>query len=206
MTQKIIEGKTALGQKYEVNFENGHKVLNSENTNYSFGSLHQIMLKGIDEVFKNHQPKNILMLGLGAGSALAILRNRCKWDYHVTVVEIDAELIEIAKTHFDLDSYSNIDIIQNDACLAIQDLPKNSFDFILDDIFWDNSIPDFCMDENYLRTNKNLMTKDAVYMRNTMKTDEMDHKYYEKILSNVFPFNYSFKHSLYENKIYFCHC
>lgn len=54
--QVIEEGTTELGQKYEVNYENGIKVLNSENANYSFGSLHQIMLKGIDEVLKkrNH--------------------------------------------------------------------------------------------------------------------------------------------------------
>ena len=48
----LKEGKTRLGQHYEVNFENGVKVLNSANTNYSFGSLHQIMLKGIEEVLR----------------------------------------------------------------------------------------------------------------------------------------------------------
>ena len=74
--QIIEEGTTKLGQKYEVNYENGIKVLNSENANYSFGSLHQIMLKGIEEVLKKHRPKRILILGLGAGSILSIMKNK----------------------------------------------------------------------------------------------------------------------------------
>lgn len=202
--QKIEEGKTGLGQKYEINFENGQKVLNSENTNYSFGSLHQIMLKGLDEVFRSHKPEKILMLGLGAGSALSVLKRKCKWNYHVTVVEIDAGLIDIARQHFGLDEYKNINLINMDARDAIKTLGENSFDLIIDDIFWDSDIPGFCMESEYLSQNKKLLKGNAVYMRNTMKTDAMDHKAYEKTLSGVFPMYYSLKHPDYGNKIYFC--
>jgi len=39
LPQTIEAGKTALGQTYEVNYENGHKVLNSANVNYKFWKL-----------------------------------------------------------------------------------------------------------------------------------------------------------------------
>lgn len=202
--QTIVSGKTSLGQTYEIGYENGLKVLNSENTNYSFGSLHQIMLKGLDEVFRNRKPSSILMLGLGGGSALAVLKNKCKWPYRVTVVEIDAELIDLARQHFGLGDYPNTDIVNNDAQVAVKSFRTGSFDLIIDDVFWDNTIPDFCLSKDYLESNKSLLKPEGIYMRNTMHTEAMDNKAFEDTLTSVFPAYYALKHPQYGNKIYFC--
>jgi spermidine synthase len=204
LPQTVAEGVTALGQKYEVNFENGLKVLNSENSNYSFGSLHQIMLKGLNEVLKKNSPKKILMLGLGAGSALQVLRNKCKWPYHVTIVEIDNDLIELARLHFELDSHVNTTIINTDAKLAIQELKGGDFDLILDDIFWDDQIPEFCLKEDYLNSCSKCLVANGIYLRNTMPTPEMDFEQFEFNLAHAFSSHYSIKHAVYGNKIYFC--
>lgn len=204
LPQTIAEGKTELGQKYEVNYENGLKVLNSENSNYSFGSLHQIMLKGLNEVLKKLSPKKILMLGLGAGSALQVLRNKCKWPYHVTIVEIDKDLIDIARLHFELDSYKNTTVINSDAKMAIQELKGEDFDLILDDIFWDDQIPEFCLKEDYLNSCSQCLVKNGLYVRNIMPTPEMDFEQFEFNLNKAFSSHYSIKHAVYGNKIYFC--
>ena len=202
--QTIVSGKTRLGQTYDISYENGLKVLNSENTNYSFGSLHQIMLKGLDEVFRSRKPSSILMLGLGGGSALSVLKNKCKWPYRVTVVEIDAELIDLARKHFGLSDYKNTDVLNSDAREAVKAFKPGSFDLIIDDVFWDNEIPDFCLSKDYLACNKALLKPEGVYMRNTMRTEAMAHKTYEETLASVFPTYYAIKHSVYGNKIYFC--
>jgi spermidine synthase len=199
----IEKGITALGQSYEVNFENGVKVLNSENTNYSFGSLHQIMLKGIDEVLRTLQPKSVLMLGLGAGSAISILKQKCPYEFKLKAIEIDEELIALARKHFNLDEM-NAEVVNMDARLAIKDMPSASFDLIIDDVFWDNQVPAFCKEETYLKDNARLLTANGVYMRNIMAESRIDSKFYEENLSKVFKDFYSLKHKTYGNKIYFC--
>lgn len=204
LPQKIKEGRTGLGQHYEINYENGVKVLNSENTNYSFGSLHQIMQKGIDEVLKNHQPKMILMLGLGAGSALNILNKKCKWPYHVVVVELDGDLIEIAKEEFELKTYDNLELIHDSAEQAIDRLSKQTFDLVIDDVFWDNQVPEFCMEERYLNACSGLLKGEGVYMRNIMADPSFKFKNYEKQLKKTFLKVNSMQHAVYGNKIYFC--
>ena len=202
--QIIEEGTTKLGQKYEVNYENGVKVLNSENANYSFGSLHQIMLKGIEEVLKKHRPKRILILGLGAGSILSIMKNKFNWSYTYTAVEIDADIIRLKQTYFDQDETGNGEMLCLDAKTAIHQLVEHSYDLIVDDVFWDNRIPDFCKDQDYLKRNRELLKEGGIYMRNTMAAEGMNHKDYEKQLSWVFSSFYSIKHPVFKNKIYFC--
>lgn len=200
----VEEGRTILGQKYEVNYENGVKVLNSENANYSFGSLHQIMLKGIDEILKNHKPQSVLILGLGAGSILSIMKKKFKWPYTFKAVEIDADMVRLGQMHFAESQSDNGEILVSDANTAIYQLENASFDLIVDDVFWDNIIPDFCKTKDYLQRNKELLKQGGVYLRNTMDTASMDHKTYEQALATVFSSFYSSKHPVYKNKIYFC--
>lgn len=200
----IEEGRTRLGQKYEINLENGSKVLNSEHANYSFGSLHRIMLKGITEVLRHSKPARILMLGLGAGSALEILRKKCRWDYRVTAVELDADLISLARKHFDLEAHRNLDIINGDAALQVTGLPEASFDLIIDDVFWDNNIPEFCTGRDYLAQCKKLLVPGGTYMRNTMPGSGFDPAAYETLLASLFSEHYALTDKEYGNRIYFC--
>lgn len=200
----LKEGKTSLGQHYEVNFENGVKVLNSSNTNYSFGSLHQIMLKGIDEVLRYHKVKRVLMLGLGAGSALSVLKNKCHWSYKVTAVELDADLITIAREHFELDQYTELTMINGDASVEVHALPTAAFDCIIDDVFLDDQVPGFCRDHEYIKACRRLLEPGGIYMRNVMAHGFNDMKAYESALKSYFSDVYSIKHKTYGNRIYFC--
>jgi len=202
--QMLEEGTTELGQKYEVSYENGIKVLNSENANYSFGSLHQIMLKGIEEVLKKKKPKRVLILGLGGGSILSIMKKKFKWPYTFTAVEIDADIVRLRMTYFNEGNIDNGEILCLDANKAIYQLEIGSYDLIVDDVFWDNNIPVFCKELSYLERNKSLLSSGGIYMRNTMDTSGMNHKDYEKQLSQVFSSFSSSKHPVYKNKIYFC--
>jgi spermidine synthase len=205
MPQTIVHGKTRLGQSYEVNLENGIKVLNSENANYSFGSLHQIMLKGINEVLKKSKPSNILMLGLGAGSALSILANKCRHPFKVTIIEIDPDLVDVARQHFELDRYSDVEIITGDVKKEIKNQPESAYDLIIDDIFWDNRMPDFCLTQEYLSDNSRTLTPKGIYMRNTMNMEPEENITFEQHLASAFSRFYSLTHSEHNNKIYFCH-
>lgn len=204
MPQTIVSGNTALGQSFEVNFENGHKVLNSANANYSFGSLHQIMLKGLVAVLKHHEPKRILMLGLGAGSALKILANKCHWPYTVDAVEIDADIVALAKQHFDLDQYNNLSIMVQDAQEAVKQLSDNAYDLIIDDVFLDDAIPVFCATDEYLLQISRIMSDTGIYWRNTMAHSEQQISQYHILLERCFNQVQVLEHKQFGNKLYFC--
>jgi spermidine synthase len=77
-------------------------------------------------------PRSILMLGLAGGTSCRVLRHLLP-DCEITAIDIDAELIELAHEHMNLDAL-DIDIITTDAYpwLAIN---RRTFDVVFDDIY-----------------------------------------------------------------------
>lgn len=63
---------------------------------------------------KNFSPESILLLGLGGGSALFWFRRRFPKS-HLTVVEIDPVMIEIARKYFHIGRIKDLTIVNQDA-------------------------------------------------------------------------------------------
>ncbi len=59
----------------EITWHNGKKHLNTKNANYSYGSLQKILKIGLQKIDLTNC-KNILILGLGAGSVIETLDKR----------------------------------------------------------------------------------------------------------------------------------
>lgn len=162
------------------------------------------MYKGIEEVLKYKKPANVLMLGLGGGSALKIMADKFNWEFKVTVVEIDSDVISMAINHFNLEHYTNIQILNHDAKSVVHNFEQNSFDLIIDDVFWDINIPDFCFSEEYLQANCDLLCDEGVYFRNTMGENQESIFRYEEVLAKIFPFYYHTRDRKYGNRIFYC--
>jgi len=79
-----------------------------------------------------HPPRSVLMLGLAGGTAYRVLRHLLP-DCELVAVDIDAEIVELARKHMDLDALG-IEVIHADAYAW---LAKNrrSFDVVIDDIY-----------------------------------------------------------------------
>jgi spermidine synthase len=77
-------------------------------------------------------PQSVLMLGLAGGTAFRTLRHLLP-DCRLTAIDIDEEIIALARNHMDLDSL-DIEIITGD---AYPWLAKNrrTFDAVIDDIY-----------------------------------------------------------------------
>ncbi len=77
-------------------------------------------------------PRSILMLGLAGGTSCRVLR-RLLPDTHITALDIDSEMIALARQHMALDAL-NLRVIVTD---AYQWLEKNTetFDVVFDDIY-----------------------------------------------------------------------
>lgn len=77
-------------------------------------------------------PRSMLMLGLAGGTAYRILRHLLP-DCQLTAIDIDAEIIELAREHMDLDALG-IEVLTTDAYpwLAAN---RRQFDVVFDDIY-----------------------------------------------------------------------
>lgn len=68
-------------------------------------------------------------------------------DVHVTAVEIDKVMLDVAKKFFDLDSIANIRVINDDVLRVISepskfDLRRYTFDVVIVDIYCGDKYPD----------------------------------------------------------------
>ncbi len=81
---------------------------------------------------KHDPPRSVLMLGLAGGTAFRILRHLLP-DCRLAAIDIDSEIIDLAREHMDLDSLG-IEVILGD---AYGWLAKNrrTFDVVIDDIY-----------------------------------------------------------------------
>ena len=77
-------------------------------------------------------PRSVLMLGLAGGTAFRVLRHLLP-DCELVAVDIDAEIVELARKHMDLDALG-IEVVHAD---AYGWLAKNRrrFDVVIDDIY-----------------------------------------------------------------------
>lgn len=78
------------------------------------------------------RPRSVLMLGLAGGTAFRVIRHLLP-DCRLTAVDIDPEIVDLAREHMDLDSLG-IEVVIGDAYpwLAAN---RRTFDVVIDDIY-----------------------------------------------------------------------
>lgn len=124
----------------ELTWMNGKKVLDSQNANYSYGTLQKLLGYGLSQI---HIPQTceILLLGLGGGSIIQTLRNTCNHYGKITAIEIDQIIIDIAKNEFGIEESKDLEIICDDALYYVNRC-TTPFDILIIDIFIDNRVPE----------------------------------------------------------------
>ena len=117
----IYYKKSDINKSLEVTWNNGKLVLDTENTNYSYGSLEKVLRIGLQHIDYNIIKKfdSILVLGIAAGSVIKILVNEIGFEGKITGVEIDPATIELANKYFGLSTIKNLEIIVDDAQLFV---------------------------------------------------------------------------------------
>ena len=81
---------------------------------------------------KDGPPKSVLMLGLAGGTAYRVLRHLLP-DCKLTAIDIDPEIIGLAREHMELDALG-IEVIIGDAYGWLEK-NKRKFDVVFDDIY-----------------------------------------------------------------------
>src|SRR6187402_985759 len=166
---KIFKTKSTLSKTIEVTWANGELVMDSENTNYSYGSLQRILRKGLKHLGfeKIAKMNNALVLGVAGGSVIKTLVDEVKFNGQITGVDIDPDIIKIAKEYFKLDEIKNINIVIDDAFEFVLKT-KDLYDLIIIDIFQDTTMPNFLFEKFFINRICFLLKSKGVVLFNTM--------------------------------------
>jgi len=173
----VFKQKSSISKSLEVTWTNGELVLDSKNTNYSYGSLQRILRKGLKTIgFEKIKSMNhILVLGVAGGSVIKTLINEIEYKGKITGVEIDARIISLANDYFKLNEIPNLEIIIDDAFEFVLKT-EEKYDLILIDIFQDTIMPNFLFERFFTDRFEIILKNKGIILFNTMLL-EHSHNY-----------------------------
>ncbi len=165
----IFQQKSEISHSLEITWTNGQLVLDSKNTNYSYGSLQRILRIGLKRIgFETIKSmSNILVLGVAGGSVIKTLVDEIDFKGKITGVEIDPKIIEIANQYFKLNEISNLEIIIDDAFEFVLKT-KSTYDLIIIDVFQDTIMPNFLFETFFTNRIGTLLNTKGFLLFNTI--------------------------------------
>ena len=191
----IYKETSTISKSIEVTIYNGKTLLNTKNTNYSFGSLQAILKKGLLDIgaAEISRMESVLILGVAGGSVVQTLVTDFSFSKKITGVELDSEIINIANSYFGLDKIPNFKCVIADAEKFVQ-TDTSHYDLIIIDIFKDTEMPEFLFQESFISNSKQLLNKNGNILFNTMHLNKSNISKTETYLSH-------FDSNLYETKV-----
>ncbi|OCB78586.1 spermidine synthase [Flavobacterium crassostreae] len=166
---KLVHLKSSLSKTIEVSLEKGKLVLNTENTNYSYGNLQQVLKYGLQNIgaSKIATMRSVLVLGVAGGSVIKTLLEDFQFKGKITGVEIDPVINQVATDYFKLDQIPQLEIIIEDA-FAFVLKTKNTYDLIIIDVFQDTKMPNFLFQSFFVNRVCFLLKPNGTILFNTM--------------------------------------
>lgn len=171
----LFKTTSELSKTLEVTLVNGELVLDSKNTNYSYGSLQRVLRKGLKFIgFETIKPmQHILVLGVAGGSVIKTLVDEIGYRGKITGIELDEKIIEVANTYFNLNQIENLNIIHHEAFEFVLKT-KLSYDLIIVDIFQDTLMPSFLFETFFQNRLTEILNPKGFILFNTMLLKEID--------------------------------
>ncbi|MFM9987109.1 spermidine synthase [Flavobacterium sp.] len=169
---KIYQTKSDINKNLEITWNNGQLVLDSKNTNFSYGNLQKVLRFSLKKIglSKISNFKTILVLGVAGGSVIKTLVDEFEYKGKITGVEIDAETINLANKYFGLDKIDNLQIIITDAEKFVKEI-NETYDLIIIDIFEDNIMPNFLFENTFISNILKILNTNGFVIFNTIVSD-----------------------------------
>ncbi|MBM3977858.1 MAG: methyltransferase domain-containing protein [Planctomycetes bacterium] len=146
----IERGESRVHPRLSVRLVGGRLRLDAQRVNHSGGSLRDVWAAAFAHLRPERRPlERVLLLGLGGGSSLDLLRER---GVHAPIdaVELDPEVVRLARAHFGLERLQPLEIHVADALDWIE-RPGERYDLVLVDLFIEDEIPPAARAEPFLR-------------------------------------------------------
>lgn len=146
----------------------GVRRLDGLTVNYSHGSLHVVLREAFETLaLRDRQLASALLLGFGGGSAVRLLRDEHGLDPAITAVEIDPEVIALARRWFGFASDPRVTFVEADAAEFVR-TSRAEHDFVLVDAFVDERIPETLCTRAFLRAAGDRVAPGGVLVFNTL--------------------------------------
>jgi spermidine synthase len=169
---KVEERKGAVTPLLEIYLSKGRYVLDADRVNYSFGGLHAVFRKAFSRFnIRERDISNALILGFGTGSVASILCHDYQKDVHLTGVEKDPVVIDLARKYFHIDRYKNLSLHIEDAGDFVESCDKK-FDLVVVDVFVGADVPEKFTQENFLAALGRLLSPEGIVFFNVVVYDE----------------------------------
>ncbi|AWA30870.1 spermidine synthase [Flavobacterium magnum] len=182
----VASRKSEWSKNLEITWNNGELVMDSKNTNYSYGSLQRILRKGLQAIgYKSIlDMQHILVLGVAGGSVIKTITDEIRFSGKITGVDIDAQVIAMANEFFGLDAIPNLEIVIDDAFEFVLKT-KDRYDLIIVDIFQDTAMPNFLFESFFSKRIHFLLRPNGILLFNTMLLDSKDNLRNEEYVSDL---------------------
>lgn len=189
----------------EVSLHRGEWKLATFNAIYSFGKHYTSFSRAFKQLGVQQLPAhNILILGVGLGSVVRLLKNHPTIK-EITAVDIDPVIIQLAQKYWpDTDGEFRTSFYAEDAIKWLKTHPEEKkYDLILSDIFIDDQTPENMLTNQFLNLLKDRLSAKGLLIYSKLQFTE-EHKkanyLFDKTFSGVFPSGFTL-HAQY-NKMY----
>ncbi|MBL8858853.1 MAG: fused MFS/spermidine synthase [Planctomycetes bacterium] len=156
--QRLVRRSSAHHARLEVTLVRGRAILDGATVNYSYGGLHEVFKQAFERLeIARRDLHSVLVLGLGAGSVVHLLRRDCGVKAPITAVEIDPVIVELGRDYFGLSHWSNLEIVTADAVQWTTNSTRR-FDLVVVDLFDEAEVPSACRTAEFLETLRERLT------------------------------------------------
>ncbi|CAF1520163.1 unnamed protein product, partial [Didymodactylos carnosus] len=179
-----------------LNTRGTNTIQSSINMDEPLRAIHEYSNTMLCSLLWNPEPNNVLVIGLGGG----VIPRTFRYYYPKTIidiVEIDPNIVQIAKEHFLFKIDPLMNLFVNDARLYIRSVINQqlkTYDIIFSDAFTesDEGTPFHLKTVEYLFELKQLLAKQNGILVTYIQKDSSDYYNSRQTYSFVFKYNYAF--------------
>ncbi|MCL4456691.1 MAG: fused MFS/spermidine synthase [Nitrospirae bacterium] len=161
VSEDVMEGKRYLHNNEKHIRQGGMDIRNPNKLVFEYYRTSMISLAFLDD-----EPKEILVVGLGAGAVPKYL-NRYYPDATIDVVEIDPEVLTVAQKYFQFKENDKMKVHINDGRMFIK-RTKKKYDLIFLDAYRHGTIPFHLTTREFLAETKRILKPGGVVTSNIL--------------------------------------
>lgn len=183
----VYKTKSKISGSIKIEEQLGKHTLHVGGLIQSGGFVKGIWKKAFQQVQEKLSVSNCLVLGLGGGTVVQLIKSRYP-EARIISVEIDPEIIKVGKKFFELDGIDKLEIINDDAIKWVDDYQKNKFDLVLVDLYIGREFTQKVASEKFLRNLKKLLSEKGIVIFNRLISPNEDLEGFEEKLKKYFSF------------------
>ncbi len=170
--QRIEKRQSDINGELEVSMSRGRFRLDANKATYSFEDLYSNFSRSFMHLdIGNSRMEKVLILGFGLGSIPLMLEDIFQQDAAYIGVEIDDQVLEMARRYLGETILNKVDLVCQDASTFVQD-DSEIYDIIAVDLFINDKTPVKFREASFLQNIERLLAPNGILLYNTLTDNE----------------------------------